>query len=584
MKAQFKSYLLTSIEKAKKYGRNIVNFLPSREFFMGAPPHVYENTDNYYNAYDNFVNNIMSEIFDGSKFLGSFGATTSYKYVDYWTLRERSMQLFMENPYCKGIIRRLLRNEINTGLKLEAAPNDSILGISEEAALSWAEDREMDWKIWSENPNLCDWKRQKTLGDLEADARMTALISGDVLVILRVNNRTGLPAVDLIDGRFIQTPFGKKPRAGNKIKYGVEIDAQERHVAYWVQDENFEYKRIPAWGEKSGRRLAWIVYGSERMLDNIRGLPILANMLYMLKELDRYRDSEQRAAVVNSMIAYFIKRDANSMIGSRPVEGGALRRGSLDVTQPDGSIKSWQYAQGLPGAVMQTLDKGETPEAFMPNRPNVNFGKFEEIIINTFAWTLEVPPEIVRLLFQNNFSASRQANNEFTIYLNYRFNKNGKDFNQKIYQEWLIQQVLLGEIQAPGFLRAWRDPQLWREFGAWVYAEWSGISRPSVDLKKDVDASAKALDYGFATHDWACRRISNISFMTWIKKRQRELKLLEKAGISVASEENQNREPILQPGKKDDTNNRITELELIVDDIQTNMEDINTNKEIKYVS
>jgi len=520
------------------------------------------------NPYNLFVNDIVSTLFDGDKFTGSFGNTKDY-FVDYWTLRKRSMQLFTENPYCRGLIRRLLRNEINTGLKLEAAPIDSKLSISEDEALLWAEEREIDWKIWAETPELCDWKKQKTLADMESDLRMTSLISGDCLVVLRINTKTGLPAIDLIDGRFIQTPFDHKPRAGNEIKHGIEIDSCGRHIAYYHQCDDLSSKRIPAWGEKSGRRLAWIVYGSERKLDDVRGTPILANMLYMLKELDRYRDSEQRAAVINSMLAYFIKRGPDSTTPTRPVEGGAIRKGSVDVPQDDGTTKTWRYAEGLPGAIMQVLGKDETPEAFNPNRPNVNFGKFEEIIINTFSWTLEIPPEIVRLLFQNNFSASRQANNEFQIYLNYRFTKAGKDFNQKVYVEWLIQQALMGSLNAPGFLDSWRDQKRWREFGAWTYAEWSGISRPSVDLKKDVDASAKALDYGMCTQDWACRRISNISFSTWIKKRKRELNILEKSGISVASEENQNKEPISRPGQQeeiDDIQNAIENLQNEFDD------------------
>ena len=56
----------------------------------------------------------VSSILDGDKFAGGFGTTNVYTHIDYWTLRERSGQLFRENLYAKGLVRRLITNEINT--------------------------------------------------------------------------------------------------------------------------------------------------------------------------------------------------------------------------------------------------------------------------------------------------------------------------------------------------------------------------------------------------------------------------------------------------------------------------------------
>ena len=51
--------------------------------------------------------------YDGEKFAGGFGITDIFT-TDYWTLRRRSAQLFKENLYAKGLIRRLITNEITT--------------------------------------------------------------------------------------------------------------------------------------------------------------------------------------------------------------------------------------------------------------------------------------------------------------------------------------------------------------------------------------------------------------------------------------------------------------------------------------
>jgi lambda family phage portal protein len=528
-----------------------------------------------------YAQDIFTDIHDGSPFPGSFGGTKSFIWVDYWTLRKRSMELFEENPYAKGIMRRLVRNEINTGLSLEAAPIEKILGMTEDQAMEWGNDRETDWKIWTENPQICDWQKKRTFAELEEERRMTALISGDVLTVLRINPKTGLPAVDLIDGQYIQTPPGEKVRAGNKILHGIEIDKNKRHVAYWVQTtENgyigTKYKRIPAWGEKSGRRLAWLSIGSKGLLDEIRGEPLLACMLYMMKELDRYRNSEERAALVNSLLPLFIKKTADT-ISTRPFSAGATRKAEVDVTQSDGSSKKWNIASMLPGTVIQDLAKGEEPVSFNTQRPNVNYVVFEDAILNVFAWVSEVPPETLKLQYKQNFSASRQANNEFNVYLKYRNWKNGKEFNQIVYQELTVQQTLIGDIQAPGLLEAWRDPKKWKEFGAWINAEWTGISRPSVDYFKDVQAAAKIIDYGLGTQDQQCRKLSDLPFKVVLRQRKQEIEAAKKAGVSFASEENQNREPISAPGTApaEEQNVNVNNIMKVMNELSIAVEELN---------
>lgn len=517
-----------------------------------------ESGINNNDRYINYTSSLIDSVFNGQKFPGSLPSISNYQYVDYWELRQRSMILFKDNPYCKGVLRRLIRNEINTGLSLEASPLESILNLTEEESLKWADDRERDWNIWTENKDLCDHKKQKTLTDLSIDCRLTSLISGDCLVVTRIDRRTKLPTVDLIDGQYIQSPPRDDNNKTKRIVHGVELDSNDRHIAYWVRQEDSylakakknNFKRVPAWGEKSGRRISWLVYGAEKRLDEVRGEPILSSMLYSFAELEKYKNSEQRAATVNAMMSMFIKKDSNTP-SSKVATNGAIRGETVSVTQADNSTKDWNTVDWLPGMVPQSLNKGEEPVSFNTSRPNVNFGKFEEIIINTFAWSLEIPPEIVRLLFQNSFSASRQANNEFNVYLKFRFKKHGSDFYKPIYEESIVMQTLAGDILAPGLLESWRDPKQWRVLGAWFNAEWSGLSRPSVDFKKDVDAAIAAINAGLTTQDQSCKKLSNLPFNTVLKIRKREIDAAKKLGVSFTSEEDNNGQPIDGDGNGD---------------------------------
>ena len=177
-------------------------------------------------------------------------------------------------------------------------PNESILGLEDGELNDWTEDVETRFQIWGNLPSMVDFNGYKTWGQIENDCFIESLVSGDCLVVLRPSAQ-GLPKIQLISGNAVQTPIlGQfNINKSHTIVEGVELDANGNHVAYWIlQDDMETYKRLPAYGTRSGRRVAWLVYATEKRLDEVRGQPILAIILQSLKEVDRYRDSAQRKA------------------------------------------------------------------------------------------------------------------------------------------------------------------------------------------------------------------------------------------------------------------------------------------------
>lgn len=475
----------------------------------------------------------VNNYFDGDKFPGGFGVTQLFT-ADYWTLRERSSQLFTENLYARGLIRRLVTNEINTGLTPEAAPDEEIIGVEEDSLTDWTETVENRFGIWGKNPKVCDWKHQKTFGALQRLCRQESLVNGDVLVVMRMSQRTKLPTVQLISGSKVRTPLTEKLRKGHTIKHGVELDSVGRVAAHWVSDDEFDKPvRIPAYGEKSGRKISWLVYGSDKRLDAVRGEPILSLVLQSLKEIDRYRDSTQRKAVVNSIAAMFIKKTENKM-GTLPVTGGAVRKGQATIEDSSGTGRTVNLASQLPGVVMEELQTGEEPVLLGGQGTDVNFGVFEEAIIQAVAWANEIPPEILRLAFSNNYSASQAAINEFKIYLNKVWSEFGEEFCTPIYTEWMVSEVLLGKVNAPGMLEAWRDPSQHDVFGAWLCTDWYGSIKPSTDMVKQVKGSGMLIDRGLSTHARESRITTGTKFSKNIKRLKRENELLVEAQRPVA--------------------------------------------------
>jgi len=468
--------------------------------------------------------------FDGDKFYGGFG-TTQLQIVDYWTLRDRSSQLFNDNIYARGLIRRLVTNEINTGLNLEATPGE-FLGMDDDERNDWSENTENRFQIYAKNPELCDYYGRSTFGKLGRDLRREALVAGDVLVILHVSGVTGLPQVELVSGGLVQTPMGVTPRAGNTITHGVEKDRRGRQVAYWVRQKDSTYKRVPARGERSGRRLAWLVYGSDGRLDDVRGLPMLSLILQSLKDLDRYRDAEQRAAVINSIVALYVTKNTDKP-GTRPLTGGAVRRDVATITDSDAKSRKFNVSQHIPGMVIDELQEGEEPKSFDTSRPNINFGAFESSIAHALAWANEIPPEIYLLAFSSNYSASRGAVNEFKLYLDMSRLLRAEEFNELVYEEWLVSEVLRNKISAPGLLEARKNPNKYDIYGAWISSDWAGAIKPSVDLKKEVDGYDRMNKKGWITSDRAARELSGTKFSKNVKRLKKENEMLADAFVPL---------------------------------------------------
>jgi lambda family phage portal protein len=470
---------------------------------------------------------------DGSKFAGGYGYTNLLT-TDYWTLRARSSELFETNIYARGIVRRLITNEINDGLKLQSMPEEKILGKEEDSLSEWTEEVENRFQLWCDRPLLCDQAERQSFGALQAVARMEALVDGDVLVVLRQDPRTGLPRVQLVKGSQVQTPINALS-SGATIKHGVELDSSGRHVAFHIAQEDGTSKRLPAFGEKSGRRLAWLVYGTDKRLDDVRGKPLLSLVLQSLKEIDRFRDAKQRAAVVASSLAIFVKKTEDKP-GTMPMMGGAVRRGTAIAESANGSSepRTFQTAEWSPGTTIDELQHGEEPVAFQSNATTEGFSDFEQAIVHAIAWCFEIPPEILTLEFSSNYSASKAAINEFAMYLNRMRADFGTSFCQPIFVEWLLAEVTAKRITAAGLLEAWRDPAQYDVFAAWISSSWSGQIKPSVDPVKEAAGNAARLELGATTYDQVSRESSGSKFTKNIKQQAREIQMLVKARAPLA--------------------------------------------------
>jgi len=207
----------------------------------------------------------------------------------------------------------------------------------------------------------------------------------------------------------------------------------------------------------------------------------------------------------------YIKKNEDKP-SSLPVSGGAVRRGTETETATDGTSRRFRTADQIPGLVMEELQHGEEPHGFPSNGTDERFSEFENAVVSAIAWANEVPPNILRLGFSHNYSASQGEINEFRMYLNRIRSDFGASFCQPVYVEWLISEALSKRIDAPGLLDANRSGTRHDIFGAWTACEWSGAIKPSTDLLKQGRGYEVSIAKGLITNQRVSRELHGMKY------------------------------------------------------------------------
>ena len=208
-------------------------------------------------------------------------------------LRERSRDLFAGVPLATGAIKTISTNVVGAGLRPNSQIDFEFLGLTEEEADKWEAKTEREFALWAENPN-CDATRLNNFYEMQYLAFMSVLMSGDVFATLPVIPRPNAPydlRVELIEADYVCNP--KIIDNTKNILEGVEVGEWGDTLAYYIAKYHpksakamkNEWKRVPAYGAKSGRRNVLHLLTMERP-NQRRGVPLLSQLLKHLNNLE----------------------------------------------------------------------------------------------------------------------------------------------------------------------------------------------------------------------------------------------------------------------------------------------------------
>lgn len=445
------------------------------------------------------------------------GATLS----DLPTLRNRSSDLIRNNPLALGAINTVCTSVVGTGLKFHSRIDNKALGMSEDEARAWEAKTEREYRLHFESQE-CDAERTQNFSEMQELAFRSAFEKGDVFALLPHIKRSGSPynlKVQLVEAERVSNE-GNKPNT-DTIAGGVEKDKYGAPVRYYVLKQHpgkifgrqpREWKKIPAFGSKTGRRNVIHLFRKLRP-GQTRGVPYLAPVIEPLKQLDRYTEAELMAAVVSGMFTVFIKTPSGED-GPAPFKPPSESGGTS-------SDEDYKLANG---AIVDLAD-GEDISTANPGRPNNSFDPFVMAIIRQIGVALELPFEIMIKHFTKSYSAARAAMLEAWKFYSSRRKWLADNFCQLVLEAWMDEAVSSGRIYAPGYF----TNHIIRK--AYLGSEWTGPTKGMIDEEKEIKAAKMRVEIGVSTLAEETAQLTGGDFEKKHPQRAKEHKMRKEAGL-----------------------------------------------------
>lgn len=434
---------------------------------------------------------------------------------DLRTLRARARDGCANSPHFRNMLNLVKSNVIGSrGLVLQCnaelltgEPNTRVNDLIEEAFWKWS------------HRETCTLSGKMNWIAAQRLFAETLARDGEVLVqhvaVTDGSNEFGYSIkfwnVDYLDETYNDTRPG-----GNRVIMSVEIDANDRPVAYWLttpaSDINFtrrqERQRIRIPAEEMTH--AGLVTNEETQ---VRYVTIFAPVLVEGKNLEGYKEGVIQSArfAANSFgFLETVAEDETDMMAEKEFdgEGNLIQTEDLEI-----SVEPLEFNELPPGMKMNQFD---------PKQPTQQHAEFKKTILMDIAAGLGLNYfSLAGDMAAVNFSSSRiglaaerdlwKSLQEFVA----------STFCRDVYRHWLQSSLLSKRINLSA-----------REYKEVQEPEWQGRGWPYLDPLKDVNASSIAIANGLSTYIDELA-VLGIDFEDHLKKIARQQKMMKKAGVEL---------------------------------------------------
>lgn len=454
---------------------------------------------------------------------------------DLQTLREDSQHLYRNSPLAAGAINTNLTKIVGTGLKIKAQVDRRLLGLSDEAADAWELAAEREYLLATENREF-DVERRLPFSMLQGLALLKSLEDGDVFANLPQFARPGSPyrlKMQLIEAARVCNPG--LAADSDRLVAGVEKDqygaALRYHVAshhpgamnFYRNRDAVKWQSLEAFDRRGMPQVLHLL--DVKRPGQTRGVPYLAPVIELIKQLGRYTDAEVMAAVVSGMLTVFVTNEAGDpQLGPAP---------NQENSEGDKTLQADTTGLELGYGSVLGLMPGENVSTVAPGRPNTAFDPFVQAILRQVGVALELPFELLVKHFTASYSAARAALEEACDYFQRRRHWLVKMLCQPVYEAVLTEAIAGGRLAAPGFLA---DPLVRR---AWLGTEWTGDAFSQIDPVREIEAAERRVALRISTRAEECTRLTGGDFEAKLPRIIREEQMLRDGNLLTTDSQQQ---------------------------------------------
>ncbi len=469
------------------------------------------------------------------------------------TLRSRSTDLYCNSPIGSAALNVARNNTIGAGLRVFPKIDYRTLGITADQAKQWQRTTLREFELWAQSTS-CDLYHKNNFYDMQDVLYLSYLMDGDGWVALKYRPPTAdnpyCLRLQLFEAARVCNPdssaaYGplapymvemRNPKNGNRIINGIEINRDGAVVAYWVANrvpldlantsKVLEWERVEAFGRRTGMPNVLQVSHEERP-EQYRGVPYLAPVIEVIKQITRYGNAELTAAVIKSFFTLFFTSNSSSTSDIFDVADGS---GGEPMSFDD----KREALDGIDLGVgsVNLLPEGIDVKAIDGSRTMSTFEAFTNSLITQVGASLNIPSDVLMSRFQASYSASRGALLQAAALFKTRRTWFVRDFCQPVYEAWLAEAVATGRVRAPGF---GTDPLITK---AWSKADWFGPVMGMLDPVKEVTGAALRRKYGFSTGEREAAELTGSDYDDNIDQIALENATWTKRGLAVPVADN----------------------------------------------
>lgn len=421
------------------------------------------------------------------------------------TIVGRSRDLVRNNGVAQGAQQTIADNVVGTGLRLSPRPLYKLLGHDKDWATEWARTVGGFHRLWWDD-TACDASDELNGAGLTTAVMRSLWVNGEACAIpLWMPEAGQLFASRLMliepdrlsnpnqrtDTATLRAGVERDPSTGRPLAYHVRTTHPGDQLGYGLSMGNAygTWQRIPA-KTKWGRRQFLHVHDKDR-IGSSRGKPLITAVMRPFKQLDHYLTVHLQTAIVQSLIAAFIRTplDQESLV--------ELFGGNADAAQQYFDAKATRDSRTkLKGGALIPLNPGDDVVPFTPPNAANGVDQFVMTIYRQIAAAFNLPYELLLKDFsKTNYSSARAAMLEAWRYFNYLRAKVGFMFCQPAYELVLEEMVDRRMVDAPDFYTLRR---------AYAAAKWIGPGRGWVDPVKEVDAADRRMKARLSTLEMEC--------------------------------------------------------------------------------